>query len=100
MPGQLASEKLITVHFTTSDPKGIVPAYYAFTPGDAGSHVFSVTIHTVGPRTVTAIDTSDSSLTATSTTITVQPGPAVALLILGVIPNPIVLVALPFSFGL
>ena len=37
-----------TVHFTSSDPKAVLPANYTFTSADAGVHVFSVTLKTFG----------------------------------------------------
>jgi hypothetical protein len=33
-----------TVHFTTDDPAGVVPADYTFTAADAGVHAFSATL--------------------------------------------------------
>jgi hypothetical protein len=46
-----------TVHFTSADPYGAaLPADYAFTPADAGTHTFAggATLFTAGTRDVTA----------------------------------------------
>jgi hypothetical protein len=65
-----------TVHFTTTDGAATLPANYTFTGGDAGVHTFSVTLRTLGGQTVTTTDTVITSITGTSGTITVGPGPA------------------------
>jgi hypothetical protein len=52
-----------------------LPANYAFTAADAGSHTFSVTLDTAGSRTVTATDTVTNTLTAQAA---VQVTPAAA----------------------
>src|SRR5262249_52659072 len=41
-----------TVHFTSSDPQAILPADYSFVSGDAGTHIFSVTLKTLGDQTI------------------------------------------------
>ena len=46
-----------TVHFTSSDAQAGLPANYTFTGGDAGTHVFSVTLKTAGTQSITATDT-------------------------------------------
>jgi len=56
-----------TVHFTSSDIQATLPADYTFTASDNGSHVFSVTLATAGKQTVTATDTSTSSITGSAT---------------------------------
>jgi hypothetical protein len=61
-----------TVGFTSTDAAATLPAGYAFTAGDAGSHVFTgVVLRTAGNQGVTA---TDGTLTGTQTPITVQPG--------------------------
>jgi hypothetical protein len=51
-----------TIHFTSTDLLGTVPADYTFGPGDAGVHTFSpgVSLRTVGTQTVTATDAANS----------------------------------------
>ncbi|MEY2482408.1 MAG: hypothetical protein QOK24_936 [Verrucomicrobiota bacterium] len=58
-----------TVHFTSNDPNATLPADGTLTNG-AGT--FSATLRTAGNRTITATDTSNSSITGTSNTIAVS----------------------------
>jgi uncharacterized delta-60 repeat protein len=62
------------VHFTSSDAKAVLPADYTFLPSDLGQHGFSVTLVTVGTRSVTATDTAKSTITGTQAGIVVSPG--------------------------
>jgi hypothetical protein len=68
-----------TVHFTSSDPQAVLPANYAFTAADAGSHAFSVTLKTVGSRTVSVTDIAAPTLAATSAPAAVSPANAASL---------------------
>jgi hypothetical protein len=61
-----------TVHFTSSDPRAVLPADYTFTPADQGQHTFDVTFYTAGDRTVTAAD-AGATFTGTSGPLTVSP---------------------------
>jgi hypothetical protein len=63
-----------TVHFTSTDPSGTLPANYTFTTADAGVHTFTngVTLVTLGSQTITATDTADTTITG-STDVTVNP---------------------------
>ncbi|MEI6046402.1 MAG: hypothetical protein WCS37_18785, partial [Chloroflexota bacterium] len=56
---------------TSSDTAAALPANYTFVAGDNGVHSFSVTFHGAGMQTVTATDTTTSSITGTSSSITV-----------------------------
>jgi hypothetical protein len=75
----IATGYLGTVHFTSSDAKGVLPPDYAFVAADAGVHTFFnaaqgyVALETAGSQTLTVTDTVTSSLTSTAT-ITVNPG--------------------------
>ena len=51
-----------TVHFTSSDPKAVLPADYTFTSADAGVHVFSVTLKTYGSQSVTVTDAANATI--------------------------------------
>jgi hypothetical protein len=62
-----------TVHFTSSDSLAVLPADYTFTPGDGGTHTFSVTLDTEGSQSITAADTVNSALSHT-VTVSVSPG--------------------------
>jgi hypothetical protein len=64
-----------TVHFASSDAAAILPANYTFTAGDSGVHVFSVTLRTVGTRSVTVTDTVTASITGSQTAIVVTGTP-------------------------
>ncbi|HZT91093.1 MAG TPA: invasin domain 3-containing protein [Gaiellaceae bacterium] len=81
--GNTATGYTGTVHFTTSDGQGAVPADYTFVAGDNGSHTFAgaVTLKTAGAQTITAADTGNGSITGTSAAITVNPGAAVRLVV-------------------
>src|SRR5262249_61747263 len=54
-----------TVHFTSTDTQAVLPANYTFTSTDAGAHTFSsgATLKTAGSQTITATDTTTSSVT-------------------------------------
>jgi ELWxxDGT repeat protein len=55
-----------TVDFTSSDPRASLPADYAFTADDAGSHVFTdVTLFKAGSQELTVSDLASTELTAT-----------------------------------
>ena len=63
-----------TVHFTSSDSAAILPANSTLS---SGTGTFTATLNTVGGQTITATDTSNSSITGTSGTITVNQPPAI-----------------------
>ncbi|MEA2327073.1 MAG: trimeric autotransporter adhesin, partial [Thermoanaerobaculia bacterium] len=50
-----------TVHFTSDDPKAVLPPDYTFVPGDAGTHTFSATMNSAGP----SVGTANHTITAT-----------------------------------
>lgn len=51
-----------TLHFTSSDNAAGLPTDYTFNASDVGTHVFTVTLPTLGTQTVTATDTTDSGI--------------------------------------
>jgi hypothetical protein len=63
-----------TVHFTSSDSQAALPADYTFTAADAGVHTFTngVTLKTAGTRSITATDTTTSTITGSQSDITVS----------------------------
>ena len=77
--GNVATAYTGTIHFTSSDPKAILPADYTFTTADKGVHVFAntlrpgLTLKTAGSKSLTATDVSYSSIKG-SQTVTVSPG--------------------------
>jgi hypothetical protein len=74
--GNVATGYADTVHFTSSDAKAVLPANYTFTTADAGRHTFSATLKTAGTQSLTASDTTTTSLTGTDGGITVKPAAA------------------------
>ncbi len=56
-----------TVHFTSGDPKAVLPADYTFTTTDKGTQSFGATLMGSGLQTITATDTVNGAITATST---------------------------------
>jgi|GEM_PF-4681989 len=76
-----------TVHFASSDPAAVLPANYAFTPGDAGVHTFSASLATTGVQSLTAADTVNNSLIGTQSGILVTPAAAANLGVSG-FPSP------------
>ncbi|QSQ23789.1 lamin tail domain-containing protein [Pyxidicoccus parkwayensis] len=57
-----------TVHFTSNDAQAVLPADYVFAPGDNGQHTFSVTLRTVGARSVTATELGGAGHSVTANT--------------------------------
>jgi len=54
-----------TVHFTSSDPRAVLPENYLFTAGDGGAHTFTngVTLKKTGTQTITVWDKANKSIT-------------------------------------
>jgi streptogramin lyase len=63
--GNVATGYRGTVHFTSTDPKAVLPANYPFTAADAGTHLFTnkLTFKTAGTQTLTAKDTVTATIT-------------------------------------
>jgi hypothetical protein len=81
--GNVATNYLGTVHFTSSDARAVLPANYTFTAAAAGRHSFFATLKTAGTQSITATDTASASLTATDGGITVQPASASKFVLTG-----------------
>jgi len=58
-----------TVHFTSTDGAAVLPANSSLT---SGTGTFSATLNTLGGKTITAVDTGNSSINGTSPTVTVS----------------------------
>jgi hypothetical protein len=54
-----------TVHINNTAGLVGLPADYAFTSDDAGDHIFTVTLNTLGNQTLSVSDTLDASLMST-----------------------------------
>jgi uncharacterized delta-60 repeat protein len=81
--GNVATGYTGSVHFASSDSQAVLPANYMFTGNDAGTHTFSATFKTAGNQSLTATDTSSSSLTSTQANIAVSPAAASTLSLAG-----------------
>ena len=66
-----------TIHFTSTDPRMLLPADYTFTAADMGVHTFTVTPTTAGTQTITVQDAANHI--TSSATITVNPAATAAL---------------------
>jgi hypothetical protein len=56
------------VHFGSSDFAALLPADYAFVPLDAGAHTFSLELFTLGPQSVSVVDTVNGTIFSTIST--------------------------------
>jgi len=80
--GNVATNYLGTVHFTSSDAQAMLPANYTFTAADGGRHTFTATFKTAGPQSLTVTDTVNTAFTNTQS-ITVTPGAAASFVVTG-----------------
>jgi hypothetical protein len=60
--GNVATGYTGTVHFTTSDTQGVLPADYTFTIADGGVHTFSIDLKTAHGQQLTIKDTQNLNL--------------------------------------
>jgi hypothetical protein len=75
--GILAPGYTSTVHFTSSDALAGLPADYTFTPDDAGTHTFTVSLKTSGPQSISAKEVGGTI--GGGATVAVTPGVAQSL---------------------
>ncbi|MFL5338573.1 MAG: hypothetical protein ACJ8F7_00250, partial [Gemmataceae bacterium] len=61
-----------TVHFTSTDPAAALPADYAFSVADQGSHTFAATFLTAGTQSITATSNANAGVTGTQGGIAVN----------------------------
>ncbi len=54
--GTVSAGYTSSIHFTSTDALAGLPADYTFTPADAGSHTFTATLKSSGPRFMNAIE--------------------------------------------
>ena len=81
--GNIATGYTGTVHFTSSDPKAVLPANFPFTTADDGQNTFTATLETAGTQSITATDTSSSTITGSETGIKVNAAAATLLMLSG-----------------
>jgi hypothetical protein len=72
-----------TVRFSSSDVQAGLPAAYAFTVADAGSHRFAIVLKTAGTQSITAQDTLQTALLAMQAGIVVTPAAAATFVVAG-----------------
>jgi hypothetical protein len=68
--GNLVTSYTGTVHFSSNDPKAVLPADYTFTAADKGRHVFSVTLKTAATDSVTVADAAKAIRGSLSVAVT------------------------------
>src|SRR5947199_142266 len=79
--GNVATGYSGTVHVTSSDGQGALPADYSFTASDNGSHSFNATLETAGSQSLTVADAD--GITASQIGISVDPAAASSLIVSG-----------------
>jgi hypothetical protein len=72
-----------TVHVTSNDGQAVLPVDYTFTGADAGVKILSVTLRTVGTRSITVTDTITASITGTQSVIQINSAAAAMLTVSG-----------------
>jgi ELWxxDGT repeat protein len=78
--GNRAKSYTGAVHFSSSDPKAVLPGNYTFTTADAGVHSFNAILKTAGTQSVTATDTANAAVVG-SRSVTVNPAAASRLVL-------------------
>jgi hypothetical protein len=79
--GNVATSYRGTVHFTSSDPKAVLPPNYTFTATDKGVHKFTTILKTAGAQSVSVVDTS--APLSGEANLTIKPGAASKLVLSG-----------------
>jgi len=70
--GQVLTNFVGTVSFTSTDPLATLPASYTFVASDLGVHTFNVTLRTQGSQTVTINDAANSLQVVATTKVVTQ----------------------------
>ncbi len=69
--GNVATGYTGTVDFSSSDPKASLPSPYTFNTSNAGKYTFAATLNTWGDQSLTATDSSKSTITGSESNILV-----------------------------
>ncbi len=78
--GNVANRYVGTVHFSSTDPKAVLPADYTFLPSDLGSKIFGgFALQTAGTWSLTVTDAASATVTGSETNISVVPASAASL---------------------
>ena len=75
--GNLATGYTGTISLGSSDAQAVFPSSVTFVTADAGTQNFSITLETAGSQSITATDTTNSTITGTESSITVRATPRV-----------------------
>ena len=81
--GNVANSYAGTVVFSSSDGHAVLPADYIFTNSDAGTHTFSLTLETAGAQSITATDSTITTINGSESNITVKASAAKTLAVAG-----------------
>ncbi len=81
--GNVATGYTGTVKFTSSDTRAALSAAYTFTAADAGAHIFSATLKTVGTQSLTVADTANAGISVTRSGIVVTAAAAASFTVSG-----------------
>ena len=68
-----------TVHFSSSDPAGQLPADHTFAPADRGSYTFALKFGSAGTQRVVVADVAASSITGSEAVVVTLPAPSTLL---------------------
>ena len=79
--GNVVSDYVGTIHFSSTDPNAILHPDYTFTAADGGTRGFEVALRTAGSQSVTATDVGSPGVTGSQSGIAVQPARATALVL-------------------
>jgi hypothetical protein len=85
--GNAATSYRGTVHFTSTDPRAVLPQDYTFTENDQGSHTFGAILRTTGTQAVVVTDTLVGDRTGRQS-VTVTPAAPSSLQVSG-FPTPV-----------
>ena len=81
--GNVATSYVGTVKLSSSDGEAALPANTVITPEDDGSISLTATLNTAGLQSITATDTSTSSITGSESNINVQQAAPMTLVVAG-----------------
>jgi subtilisin family serine protease len=70
--GNVVTSYAGTVAFTSSDPLAALPARYTFTSSDAGAHIFTAALYTVGTQKLKTADAAGTTIAGAQGNIQVQ----------------------------
>jgi FG-GAP-like repeat/FG-GAP repeat len=81
--GNVATNYLGRVHFSSSDAQAGLPADYTFTAADAGSHTFTTNLKTAGAQSISFADLAIPAFSGTISGIKVNSAAAASIIVAG-----------------